>query len=207
MSPASHPLDPDTDRAFRDVLGRFASGVTVVTTVDDGIDHAMTASAFCSVSLDPALVLVVVDRRNRFHDAVLASGTWGVSILAEDGQDDASWLAHRGRRLEDQLARVPHRRGEATGAALLERAIGWLECRTWQTYDGGDHTIVVGEVQTASVRPDADAVTLSGPDGVPGFSESRLGEPLLYYRSHYGALVRSPESEKNSGPSPVEQQR
>lgn len=205
MSPASSPLDPATSRAFRDVLGRFASGVTVVTTVDDGVDHAMTASAFCSVSLDPALVLIVVDRRNRFHDAVLASGTWAVSIVAEDGQDDASWLALRGRRLEDQLDRVAHRRGEATGAAQLERAIAWLECRTWETYDGGDHTIVVGEVLTASVRPDGD--TSGASVGAAGFRESRLGEPLLYYRSHYGALVRSPESEKNSGPTPVEQQR
>jgi flavin reductase (DIM6/NTAB) family NADH-FMN oxidoreductase RutF len=180
--------------------------VTVVTTVADGIDHAMTASAFCSVSLDPALVLVVVDRRNRFHEAVLASGTWGVSVMAEDGQDDASWLALRGRRLEGQLDRVPHRRGEATGVAQLERAIAWLECRTWQTYDGGDHTIVVGEVLTASVRE--DGVTSSDSAvGAAGLSESRLGEPLLYYRSHYGALVRSPESEKNSGPTPAQQQR
>ncbi|WP_262852130.1 flavin reductase family protein [Mumia quercus] len=199
---SAQPLDPATSRAFRDVLGRFASGVTVATTVVDGVDHAMTASAFCSVSLDPPLVLVVVDRRNRFHDAVLASGTWGVSVLSEDGQDDASWLARRGRPLEDQLDRVPHRRGARTGAALLERAIAWLECRTWQTYDGGDHTIVVGEVVDASVRADAN----TSPSGGTGFEESRLGEPLLYYRSHYGALVRSPESEKNSGPSPVQQQ-
>lgn len=199
---SAQPLDPATSRAFRDVLGRFASGVTVATTVADGVDHAMTASAFCSVSLDPPLVLVVVDRRNRFHDAVLASGTWGVSVLSEDGQDDASWLARRGRPLEDQLDRVPHRRGAATGVALLERAIAWLECRTWQTYDGGDHTIVVGEVVDASVRADADP----SPTAATGFDESRLGEPLLYYRSHYGALVRSPESEKNSGPSPVQQQ-
>ncbi|MFC6148068.1 MULTISPECIES: flavin reductase family protein [Mumia] len=200
MNSASHPLDPATSRAFRDVLGRFASGVTVVTSVADGVDHAMTASAFTSVSLDPALVLVVVDRRNRFHDAVLDSGTWGVSILSEDGQDDATWLAHRGRPLEDQLARVPHHRGAETGAALLDRGIAWLECTTWQTYDGGDHTIVVGQVLAASVRSDAEQ---SGLD----LDQTRLGEPLLYYRSHYGALVRSPESEKNSGPSPVEQHR
>ncbi|TNC48117.1 flavin reductase [Mumia zhuanghuii] len=190
-------------RAFRDVLGRFASGVTVVTTVADGVDHAMTASAFCSVSLEPPLVLVVVDRRNRFHDAVLDSGTWGVSVLAEEGQDDATWLARRGRPLENQLEHVRHHRGRQTGAALLDRAIGWLECRTWHTYDGGDHTIVVGEVLGASVRADGD---VPAPPG-SGFAESTLGEPLLYYRSHYGALVRSPESEKNSGPSPVQQQR
>ncbi|WP_308289421.1 flavin reductase family protein [Mumia sp. zg.B17] len=206
MSSVPHPLDPAAARTFRDVLGRFASGVTVTTTVADGLDHAMTASAFCSVSLDPALVLVAVDRRARFHDAVLSSGTWGVSVLAENGQDDATWLARRGRPLEGQLERVPHHRGEVTGAALLDRAIGWLECRTWQTYDGGDHTIVVGEVLTAAVRADEPGAP-AAPDGTRDFGESRLGEPLLYYRSHYGALVRSPESEKNSGLAPVEHQR
>ncbi|KHL10811.1 UNVERIFIED_CONTAM: reductase [Mumia flava] len=182
-------MDPETDRAFRDALGRFASGVTVATTVADGVDHAMTASAFCSVSLDPPLVLLVVDHRNRFHDAVLSSGTWGVSILSEDGQDDGTWLAQRGRPLEGQLDEVPHHRGAATGAALLDRAIAWLECRTWQTYDGGDHTIVVGEVVAATASR----------------GESASERPLLYYRSHYGSLVRSPESEKNSGRSALRQ--
>jgi flavin reductase (DIM6/NTAB) family NADH-FMN oxidoreductase RutF len=170
----SQPVD---QRTFRDALGRFASGVTVVTTVLDGVDHAMTVSAFTSVSLEPPLVLVVSDRTARFHDAVLQSGTWGVSILAEEGRSASAWFAHRGRPLERQLEGVDRHRGEHTGAALLSAALAWLECRTVSTHDGGDHTILVGEVIGAAVRDGAD-------------------DPLLYYRSHYGTIVRSPESEK-----------
>ena len=169
------------DRAFRQALGRFAAGVTVVTTVTAGEDHALTASAFTSVSLDPPLVLVCVDRKNRFHDAVLASGVWAVSVLAEPAQAAATWFATRGRPLEGKLDKVEHWRGELTGAALLGDAIAWLECRTWRVYDGGDHTIVVGQVIGAAVTDVED-------------------DPLLYYRSHYAALLHSAASEKSGLP-------
>lgn len=170
----------DLEGAFRGALGRFASGVTVLTTVHGGVDHAMTASAFCSVSLDPRLVLVCVDRRNRIHEAVGASKSWAVSMLREEGHAAASWLAFRGRPLEGQLDRFPQHRGDVTGAVLLDDALAWLECRTWESYDGGDHTILVGEVVSARVRNDDEAE-----------------DPLLYYRSHYGSLIGSPGSEKS----------
>jgi len=174
-------LSPVDDKAFRAALGRFTSGVTVVSTVHDGVDHAITASAFTSVSLDPPLVLVCVDTLNRFHDPVLAAGVWGVSVLRGDGHAAATWLATRGRELSHQLDRVPHHRGDTTGVALLDDALAWLECRTWRTYDGADHTIVVGEVVGANVDADAD-------------------DPLLYHRSHYGSLVAWPLSEKGLDP-------
>lgn len=164
------------DRAFRDALGRFASGVTVVTTVLDGVDHAMTASAFTSVSLAPPQVLVCSHRTSRFHEAVLESGLWGVSILAESGMEASAWFADRGRPLEDQLAGIAHHRGPS-GVALLDNALAWLECRTSAVHDGGDHSIIVGDVIGAAVTDGAD-------------------DPLLYYRSHYGTIVRRPESEK-----------
>jgi len=166
-------------RSFRDVLGRFASGVTVVTTREDGVDHAVTVSAFTSVSLAPPLVLVCIDVRNRFHEPVIRTGRWSVSLLAEGNQAASTWLATRGRPLEDQLDQVPHRRGEVHDAALVEGALGWLECETWQVYPGADHSIVVGLVRRAEVDRHADS-------------------PLLYYRSHYGSLVESDESEKSS---------
>ncbi|WP_229051675.1 flavin reductase family protein [Aeromicrobium sp. Leaf350] len=172
-------LTPVDDAAFRGALGHFASGVTVVSTVEQApsgaIDHAMTASAFTSVSLVPPQVLVCAHRVSRFHEAVLESGTWGVSILAETAQDAASWFAWRGRPLERQLEGFAHHRGR-TGVMLLDDALGWLECRTVAVHDGGDHVILVGEVVAARVREDPAA-------------------PLLYYRSHYGTIVRSPESE------------
>jgi flavin reductase len=136
---------PEPD-VFRDAMSRFASGVTVVTTVQDGVDHAMTANAFTSVSLDPPLVLVCVDKSTRFHQAVALSRLWGASVLAGGQQPVARRLAVRGRPLAGQLDDFPHRRGWHTGAALLEHAVCRLECRTWEMYDGGDHTIVVGEV-------------------------------------------------------------
>ncbi len=176
------PLD---DAAFRAALGRFASGVTVVSTVYEGVDYAITASAFTSVSLDPPLVLLCVDSHNRFHDPVLQTGTWAVSILADEGQDVATWLATRGRPLAHQLERVPHHRSPRTGAALADDALAWLECRTWQAYDGADHTILVGSVEWAATTDERD-------------------DPLMYYRSHYGSLVRRPVSERGPDlPGPV----
>lgn len=164
-------------KAFRGALGRFASGVTIVTTVLDGRDHAMTASAFTSVSLDPALVLVCSHKTSRFHEAVLQSGFWGVSILAEEGIEASAWFANRGRPLENQLANVAHHRGDS-GVALLDASLAWLECSTTAIHDGGDHAIIVGAVTGAGVSDDDD-------------------DPLLYYRSHYGTLIRSAVSEKS----------
>ncbi len=174
-------LSPADNKAFRSALGRFASGVTVVSTVHAGVDHAITVSAFTSVSLDPPLVLACIDQHNRLHDPLLAAGVWGVSVLSEAGQPAATWFATRGRDISHQLDRVPHHRG-ATGVPLLDGSLAWLECSTWQTYDGADHTIVVGEVLGAAAAPDA-------------------GAPLLYYRSHYGALLPWAVSEKGTDPA------
>lgn len=163
--------------AFRGALSRFASGVTVVTTVLDGTDHAMTASAFTSVSLDPALVLVCSHKSSRFHEAVLETGFWAVSILAEEGLAASAWFANRGRPLDDQLQGIAYHRA-ASGTALLDESLSWLECTTQAMYDGGDHSILVGAVTGAAIRDSVD-------------------DPLLYYRSHYGTMVRRPESEKS----------
>jgi flavin reductase (DIM6/NTAB) family NADH-FMN oxidoreductase RutF len=163
--------------AFRAALGRFASGVTVVTTVLDGVDHAMTASAFTSVSLDPPQVLVCSQRTSRFHEAVLESGIWGVSILSERGRAASAWFAHQGRALDGQFDDVPHHRSPL-GLPWLDASLAWLECRTVGRHDGGTHSILIGEVVSAAVDGEDD-------------------DPLLYYRSHYGTIVRSLENEKS----------
>lgn len=154
----------------------------MVTTVLDGVDHAMTASAFTSVSLRPPQVLICADNTSRFTEAVLASGTWGVSILSQGNRDASAWFARRGRPLAGQLAEFGHARGD-TGVALINDALAWLECLTVATHPGGDHTIIVGQVVSARVGEGDD--------------------PLMYYRSHYGTIVRSSESEKtiNQGDS------
>jgi flavin reductase (DIM6/NTAB) family NADH-FMN oxidoreductase RutF len=135
--------------SFRQAAGQFASGIVVVTTRGG---HAMTVSAFTSVSLDPPLVLFCAEKIARFHDAVLAEGTWAVSVLAEDNEKTARWLATRGRPLDGQLDGVAHHPGPVTGAPVLDDALAVLECRTTAVHDAGDHSIVVGQV-VAAVGP------------------------------------------------------
>ncbi|MGN6688917.1 MAG: flavin reductase family protein [Actinomycetales bacterium] len=161
-------VDPDL---FRQVAGRFATGVTVVTTRRGGIDHAMTANAFTSVSLDPVLVLVSVDQEARFHDAVLDTRYWTVNILGTGGREASSWFATQGRPLHGQLDRYPHTRSELTGAAVLDVAMAVVDARTVSVTPAGDHSLVIGEVLGAHVtRPD--------------------DEPLVYYRRRYRHLER-----------------
>ncbi|MBO0775865.1 MAG: flavin reductase family protein, partial [Actinobacteria bacterium] len=149
---------------FRRAAGRFATGITIVSTRVDGSDHAMTVTAFTSVSLQPLLVLFCAEKIARFHDAVLASGIWAVSVLNTESEKAARWLATRGRPLEGQLDAFRHHPGPVTGAPILDDALAALECRTTAVHDGGDHSIVVGEVLAVSEpRPE--------------------GHPLLYYGS------------------------
>ena len=124
--------------AFRQAAGQFAGGIVVVTTSSG---HAMTVSEFVSVSLDPPLVLFCAEKIARFHDAVLAAGIWAVSVLDEDSEKTARWLATRGRPLDDQLAGIAHHPGPQTGSAVLDDALGAIECRTTAVHDGGDHAI------------------------------------------------------------------
>jgi flavin reductase (DIM6/NTAB) family NADH-FMN oxidoreductase RutF len=148
----------DVDQAaFRRAAGQFPGGIVVVTT---SAGHAMTVSAFASVSLEPPLVLFCAEKIARFHDAVLAAGAWAVSILAEDGEKTARWLATRGRPLDGQLDELPHHPGPVTGAPLLDGALATMECRTFAVYDGGDHSIIVGRVVAVDDPPGAE-----GPPG------------------------------------------
>lgn len=161
--------DVEIDPAqFRHVLARYATGVVVVSTCVGGVDHAMTANSFTSVSLDPALVLVCVDRGSRFHEAVMATSSWAVSILAADSEPQAAWFAQRGRPLADQFAGVASRRGPTSGALLVAGALVHLECRTHAVFPGGDHDILVGRVESMSPADER--------------------EPLLYYRHRFRRL-------------------
>jgi flavin reductase (DIM6/NTAB) family NADH-FMN oxidoreductase RutF len=159
------PVEPSV-ADYRRAAGQFATGITVVTTALDGVDHAMTASSFASVSLEPLLVLVCSQKDTRFHDAVLATGQWAVSVLDAGSEDAARWFATKGRPLAGQLDRVAHTRGALTGAALLDSSLSHMECRTYATYDGGDHTVVLGEVLWVDVP---------GPDR----------NPLMHFRGRY----------------------
>jgi len=154
---------------FRRAAGRFASGIVVVSTSLDGVGHAMTVTAFAPVSIEPLLVLFCAEKIARFHDAVLATGTWAVSVLNSDAEKAARWLATRGRPLEGQLDAFRHHPGPLTAAPVLDDALAAMECRTTAVHDGGDHSIVVGEVLAVS-------------EPRPG------GAPLLYYARKYRRL-------------------
>jgi flavin reductase (DIM6/NTAB) family NADH-FMN oxidoreductase RutF len=154
--------------SYRRAAGQFASGIVVITT---GVGHAMTVSAFTSVSLDPPLVLFCAEKIARFHDAVLAEGSWAVSVLAEDDEKTARWLATRGRPMDGQLDGVAHHPGPVTGAPVLDGALAVLECRTSAVHDGGDHSIIVGEV-----------IAVSGPVGPAARG------PLVHYAGSYRRL-------------------
>src|SRR5215212_2036229 len=99
----------------------------------------MTANAFASVSLDPLLVLVSVERESRFHDAVSVTAGWGVSILSAAAEPAPRWLATKGRPLEGQLDQVAHHRSPNLGVALIDGALATLECHTVDTHKAGDH--------------------------------------------------------------------
>lgn len=162
-------LDPSSD-VYRVAVGRLVTGVTIVTSRFGDLDHAMTANAVTSVSLEPLLLLVCVEREARFHDAITASGVWGVSILPAQGRATADWLATRGRPLHGQLDRIPVHRGATTGVALLDGALATLECETTDAHVAGDHTIVVGRVRSVEIV-------------------DRTGDALVYYRGRYETLA------------------
>jgi flavin reductase (DIM6/NTAB) family NADH-FMN oxidoreductase RutF len=155
---------------FRTAMSRFASGITIMSTLQGGVAHAMTANAFTSVSLDPPLVLVCVDKGVRMHAAVLECGYWAVSVLAATHRPVAERFAKSGRDLHSQFDGVETVPGRKTGCPLIAGALSWLECRTWATHDGGDHTIVVGEVLSV------------------GTDESIDPAALVYYSGHYREL-------------------
>ena len=177
-----------TPERFRRAVSRYATGIAIVTTVTDGTDHAMTANSFTSVSLDPLLALVCVERDSRFHDAVLASGAWAVSFLPEGGEETARWFAKRGRPLAGQFAGHPTHRA-VNGCVLLDRSLAGLELRTQQVVPAGDHDIVIGEV-TAIHDPGASGDGTGDLSGADPAAAPRAGaEPTIYFASRFRHLA------------------
>lgn len=157
-------LDPDE---FRSVLGRFASGVTVVTCTDaQGRECGITVSAFASLSLQPPLVLMCIDHDASILPALTVASHFVVNILAAHQEA----IARRFSVLdtEHRFDGIGFTRAQ-TGGAVLDDVLASLECRAVQSIPGGDHTIFVGAVETATVKSDA---------------------PLLYYRGGYTQLER-----------------
>lgn len=159
-------LDRDV---FRRAMGRFATGVSVLTTRVDGVDHAMTANSLTSVSLDPLLMLCSVQVDARFHDAVVQAGVWGANVLPASARPLAAWFATRGRPVETQFVEVAHHHGPATGVPVLDQVLFAVECRTTEVVRAGDHSLVIGEVVGLELPAESD-------------------DALTYYRGAFGSL-------------------
>jgi flavin reductase (DIM6/NTAB) family NADH-FMN oxidoreductase RutF len=153
---------------FRRVIGHFATGVTVVTTLrPDGGPCGLTASAVASLSLDPTLLLVCVERAAESHACIEQAGFFAVNVLAEGKGETLARRFAADAGGDGKFTGIAFR-PEHSGAPVLDEALAWLDCRVRERLPGGDHTIFVGEVVAA------DAVE---------------GTPLLYYRGGYGRLV------------------
>jgi len=170
-APALPPSVPPD--AYRAVMRHWPSGVTVITMrTPEGV-HGMTASAFTSVSIDPPMVLVVVDRRWRSHGWIEAAGAFCVNILASGQHAWSDRFAGRHGDLPDRFEGIPTT-DAATGAPCLAEAIGYLDCVVAQSYRAGDHTIFIGRVVASAVNAAED-------------------EPLVYFNTGYRTLGPAPE--------------
>lgn len=163
------PVAPPTPRRLRDVMGRFPTGVTVVTCRDGDEPHGMTASSVTSVSLDPPLVLVCVRRGTTTATRLAAAGRFALSILAGHQAPVARRFADPTRPAgARQFASVPTTTG-VTGAPLVAGALGWVEADVDALHDGGDHVIVVGRVVSTAGGTDAPPLVFHrGTLGVAG---------------------------------------
>ncbi len=154
---------------FRTIIGNFATGVTVVTTANDGLLHGVTANSVTSLSLDPLLLLVCIDKKAHAHSEMEKCASFGVSILGADQAGLSELFARPGEPEKGSLSGAAWRYGPG-GSPLLEGALAWLECRVRERLNGGDHTIFVGEV-------------------IDGEAVRAEAAPLLYFRGGYRRLA------------------
>jgi flavin reductase (DIM6/NTAB) family NADH-FMN oxidoreductase RutF len=149
---------------LRRVMGMFATGVTVLTTRDaQGRPYGLTANAVTSLSLDPPLLIICVDKRAETHPHFFDSRCFVVNILAED---QAELSAHFAKSGGEKFGALPFSTNQ-DGVPILEGTLAHVECRIVETHEGGDHVIHIGEVQHA---------------------EARGGRPLLFFQGKYRQL-------------------
>lgn len=175
-----------SEAGFRDALARFATGVTVVSTTHEGVLHGMTANAFASVSLEPPLVLVCIERTTGMHDLLPQAGTFAVTMLSGSQERESEYFASARRPSgQDQYDDVAWMPAPETGSPVLTDGLAFVDCRVTEVFDGGDHTIVLGHVLELGVlRADAEPLIYFGhryrhlaPDEPPGWAGERQKVP------------------------------
>jgi flavin reductase (DIM6/NTAB) family NADH-FMN oxidoreductase RutF len=162
-------VEPVSEATFREAIGHFATGVTIITTTHGGEPAGMTASAVSSLSLDPVLLLVCIDNRLPTHTAIEASRRFTVNVLGEESAELALRFA---RPAKDKFAGVPLL--PDSDPPVLEAAIAHFLCEVEERLPGGDHSIFVGRVLSCGATPGR--------------------RPLLYFRSTFGS-IRDPQAE------------
>ena len=154
---------------FRRTVGMFATGVTVVTTNVGGVVHGMTANAFASVSIDPLLVLICVDRQASMHGLLPQAEGFAVTILSAEQESLSAWFASGGRPAgEDQFQGIAWEPAPVTGCPVLSEGVAFVDCLVHERHEGGDHSIFLGEVVDLAPLRDVD--------------------PLLFYAGAYRRL-------------------
>jgi 3-hydroxy-9,10-secoandrosta-1,3,5(10)-triene-9,17-dione monooxygenase reductase component len=153
---------------FRKVLGRFATGVTVVTTCDGDQRLGITVNAFSSLSLDPLLILVCIEKTSYLHQAMLRNGYFAVNLLGDDQEALSRGFAGHSEARRHFYNTPSHT--EVTGAPILDHSLGWVDCRIQDVFPGGDHSIIVGRVEALGAGD---------------------GHPLLYYRGKYPKIDKT----------------
>ena len=151
-------------RHLRDALGRFATGVCVITTGDEGAPVAMTVNSFASVSLDPPLILWSLQNNSDLYQRFSTPRHFAVNVLAKEQQDLANRYAKKG----DHGLQQEHYRVGKYGSPIIRNALTTLECELEATYAGGDHQIIMGRVRDMHTRP--------------------TGTPLLFFSGAYREL-------------------
>src|SRR4029453_10110561 len=152
-------------KELRRVMGMFATGVTVLTTRDaSGRPYGLTANAVTSLSLDPPLLIICIDKRAETHPHFFDSRCFVVNILSEDQEALSTHFAKSGG---EKSARLPYSINQ-DGVPVLEGTLAQVECRIVETHEGGDHVIHIGEVRHAEVRG---------------------GRPLLFFQGKYRQLT------------------
>ena len=155
------PIDKNE---LRRIMGHFATGVTVITTISqDGTPYGLTANAFMSVSLEPPLLLISVDKKAESYPYFEQTRVFTISILRDDQEGLSRRFAVSGG---NKFEGVAYHRG-ANDVPILDDTLAHVECRLYATHDGGDHTLYLGEILEA---------------------ETREGTPLLFYRGGYRAF-------------------
>lgn len=156
----------DTD-VFKEAMGRFATGVTVVTALEDGVPVGFTCQSFVSLSLDPPLVALAPAKSSTSWPRIARAGTFCVNILADDQAGICRSMAVSGG---DKFAGVAWHVAARGGAPVIEGSLAWVDCRLELIHDAGDHELVIGRVLDLGLGS---------------------GEPLLFYKSSFGALTAS----------------